>query len=175
MGAVIDRSMKALALRYPEAFVKVALPGMEGLSVEAIENPEVNVPEKRLDFVYKVSSRDGERLLHLEFQLEHESDLPKRMFTYNALLTESQKAPVISAVIYLERRDYAALPDEYAVTLEGRALNAFSYQVVRLWDYEEEIQAGNMPEFAPLLPMLARKKDEEVLSKTREQIGRAHL
>lgn len=84
---VIDRSVKALARLHPQAFVKVALGQAEDVAVETIENPEVNLPERRLDFVYGLRREDEEHLLHLEFQLEHEADIPKRMFTYNALLT----------------------------------------------------------------------------------------
>lgn len=42
--------------------------------------------------------------------------------------------------------------------------------MVRLWDYEDEIRSGNLPEFAPLLPLVSKRKDKEVLWKTRELI-----
>ncbi|MBC7326103.1 MAG: hypothetical protein H5T99_12455, partial [Moorella sp. (in: Bacteria)] len=167
---VFDRSVKALARRYPEPFVRVALGSLEDLSVETIENPEINLPEKRLDFVYGLRQEGREYILHLEFQLEHRADVPERMFTYNALLTASYDRPVLSAVIYLERRSYARLPQEYAVEFRGRIVHTFPYLVVRLWEYAEAISSGQLKELAPLLILLTEEKDEKVLARSRELI-----
>jgi len=167
---IIDRSVKALARLHPEAFVRVALGETQGVAVETIENPEINLPERRLDFVYGLRREDEERFLHLEFQLEHEPDVPKRVFVYNALLTAAFEKPVISAVIYLERRDYRHLPQEYTVSFAGQAVNSFRYRAVKLWDYAEAIARGELRELAPLLILLTREKDEEVLARARELI-----
>jgi len=56
---IFDRSVKALARRYPLPFIKVALGSIEDLTVATIENPEINLPERRLDFV--CSLRQDER------------------------------------------------------------------------------------------------------------------
>jgi len=113
---VIDRSLKVLAKQYPKAFIKLALGSVENMVFETIENPEINLPERRLDFVYGLTDEEQEYILHLDFQLRHEADLPERMHIYNALLTASNKKPVISKVIYLERREYRNLPQEYVVS-----------------------------------------------------------
>ncbi|MEW6424867.1 MAG: hypothetical protein AB1523_09005 [Bacillota bacterium] len=58
------------------------------------------------------------------------------MLTCNALLTASFGKPVISAVTNLECRDYRHhLPQEYAVSFDGQAVNTFTYQTIKLWDY----------------------------------------
>jgi hypothetical protein len=49
-GNVFDRSVKALG-------------SIENISVETIENPEINLPEKRLDFVYGLRREDREYIL----------------------------------------------------------------------------------------------------------------
>jgi len=167
---VFDRSVKALARRYPEPFVRVALGSTDDLTVETIENPEINLPERRLDFVYGLRQEDREYILHLEFQLEHQADVPERMFTYNALLTAAYERPVLSAVIYLERRNYRRLPQKYMVEFRGRAVHTFPYLVVRLWDYAEAIASGELRELAPLLILLTEEKDEKVLARSRELI-----
>ncbi|MGB9887968.1 MAG: Rpn family recombination-promoting nuclease/putative transposase [Moorellales bacterium] len=167
---VFDRSVKALARRYPEPFVRVASGSTEDLTVETIENPEINLPERRLDFVYGLRQEDREYILHLEFQLEHQADVPERMFTYNALLTAAYGRPVLSAVVYLERRGYRRLPQEYAVEFRGRPVHTFPYLVVRLWDHAEAIASGELRELAPLLILLTEKKDEKVLDRSRELI-----
>lgn len=74
---VVDRSLKALARRYPEPFVRVVLGSVEDLIVETIENPEINLPERRLDFVYGLQQERRDFILHLEFQLEHRADVPR--------------------------------------------------------------------------------------------------
>ncbi|MBC7335842.1 MAG: hypothetical protein H5U01_06165, partial [Clostridia bacterium] len=167
---VFDRSVKALARRYPEPFVRVALGSVEDLTVETIENPEINLPERRPDFVYGLRQKDREYILHLEFQLEHQADVPERMFTYNALLTAAYERPVLSAVIYLERRNYRQLPQEYVVEFRGRPVHTFPYLVVRLWEYAKAVASGELRELAPLLILLTEQKDEKVLARSRELI-----
>ena len=169
-GNVFDRSVKALARRYPQPFVKMALGSIENISVETIENPEINLPEKRLDFVYGLRQEDREYILHLEFQLEHRTDMPERMFTYNALLTATYERPVLSAVIYLERRNYRELPREYVVEFRGRKVHTFPYLVVKLWEYAGAIASGELSELSPLLILAAEEKDEKTLARSRELI-----
>jgi len=48
---------------------------------------EINLPEKRLDFIYGLQDQENEYILHLDFQLRHERDLPLRMHIYNLGLT----------------------------------------------------------------------------------------
>ncbi len=159
-----------MARQYPEAFIKVALGSTENIVFETIENPEINLPERRLDFVYGLSDEEKEYILHLDFQLRHEASLPERMHIYNALLTASNNKPVISKIIYLERREYRNLPQEYVVSYQGKRENVFTYQAIMLWDYTEKIASGELGELAPLLILLTKEKSEEVLVKSKELI-----
>ena len=79
--------------------------------------------------------------------------------------------PVITVAIYLNRRD-SPLPVSYEVDVNEVVLNRFEYQVVRLWEYVDEILAGKWPELSPLLAMLVERPDEEVLGRERELILR---
>ncbi|MEW6448243.1 MAG: hypothetical protein AB1426_09150 [Bacillota bacterium] len=99
MHHYIDRSLKALARRYPADFIRVVLGSYPAVTCRTIDNPEINLPERRLDFVYEVEDGEGTILLHLEFQLRHEPDLPRRIFEYNALLTAAHGTPAVSAVL----------------------------------------------------------------------------
>jgi len=92
------------------------------------------------------------------------------MHIYNALLTAGHNKPVISKVVYLERRDYRNLPQEYVVNYQGRRENIFIYQAIKLWDFTEEIIAGELKELAPLLILLTKEKNEEVLIRSKELI-----
>jgi len=116
-----------------------------------------------------LSYNDEEYLFHLEFQLQHKSDFPKRIFIYSAELTDLFQIPVISLVLYLERRK-SPLPDSYTVCLGDKVVNRFSYQVLKLWEYTKEIRAGKFPALAPLLSMLVEEPTEETLIEERELI-----
>jgi len=166
----IDRSLKALARRYPADFIRVVLGSYPAVTYRTVDNPEINLPERRLDFVYEVEDSEGITLLHLEFQIRHEPDLPRRIFEYNALLTAAHGVPAVSAVLYLERKEYKALPAAYTVALAEKTLHTFTYPVIRLWDYQEAILKGELRGLAPLLPLLSAEKDEAVLAHTKELI-----
>jgi len=166
--------LKVLAKEYPSAFIRLALDQVglkeEDWQCQAVENPEVNIPEKRLDYVYRLELEGEALLLHLEFQLRHQPDMPERMFKYSAFLTEALRLPVVPVVVYLERVDYDELPRAYTVKLKGQPVASYTYQVIRLWDRYEAISQGDLRELAPLLPMLADHRDEKVLERTKELI-----
>jgi hypothetical protein len=61
---IYDRSLKVLAKQYPKVFIKLALGSIENLIIETIENPEINLPERRLDFVYGLTDEEQEYILH---------------------------------------------------------------------------------------------------------------
>lgn len=54
---------------YADLFLKLAFPELNLRLVETLENVEMTLPEKRVDFIHKVEWEDEEYLLHLEFQL----------------------------------------------------------------------------------------------------------
>jgi len=45
----------------------LALGSIENINIETIENPEINLPERRLDFVYGLADEEQEYILHLDF------------------------------------------------------------------------------------------------------------
>ncbi|WP_406678001.1 Rpn family recombination-promoting nuclease/putative transposase [Moorella sp. ACPs] len=167
---VIDRSIKVLARQYPETFIKLVLGKDTGWEYQTMENPEINIPEKRLDFVYEIEQNDNKYLLHLEFQLRHEKEVPARIFKYSAYLTESYRLPVIPVVIYLEKRNYRRLPDAYIVEVNNKVVSRFTYQVIKLWEYEQDIAGGKLKELAPLLVLLKDNRDVALLEYTRKLI-----
>jgi len=130
---------------------------------------EISLPDQRVDFVHRVRYNGQEYLFHLEFQLEHRADLPRRLFVYAALLTEKYDGPVVTLVLYLDRR-VSEVPTEYVVQLGDEVMNRFTYRVLKLWDYEEEIRSGQYRELAPLLVMLVEQPDEATLARERELI-----
>jgi len=166
---IFDRALKNLAFHFAEVFLRLALPGaaIELIGWEA--NVEISLPDQRVDFVHRVRYNGQEYLFHLEFQLEHRADLPRRLFVYAALLTEKYDGPVVTLVLYLDRR-VSEVPTEYVVQLGDEVMNRFTYRVLKLWDYEEEIRSGQYRELAPLLVMLVEQPDEATLARERELI-----
>jgi hypothetical protein len=147
---VFDRTLKVLAFHFAETFLRLAFPGAKLELIGHETNVALNLPETWVDFVHRVRYNGQEYLLHLEFQLEHRSDMPCRLFVYAALLTAQYELPVITLVLYLQRRE-SDVPTEYAVSVGETVVNRFTYPVVRLWEHVDEIQSGQYRELAPLL------------------------
>jgi hypothetical protein len=166
---LFDRVLKILARHYAEAFVRLAFPNRQIQLVGTLENVEVTLPDRRVDFLHQLLAGDREYLLHFEFQFEHKTDYPRDVFTYSAELTDQHKKPVISIVLYLERRE-SPIPAEYVVNIDDFIIHRFTYPVLKLWDYEQQIRSGELREFAPLLILLSREKTEAVLHQERDLI-----
>jgi len=166
---LFDRALKVIARHYAGTLLALVFPDLPVRLVGTLENVELSLPTRRVDFAHRVEHEGREYLLHIEFQLKHEAELPRRMQLYHALLGEQFGMPVLSLVLYLRPRR-GPLPEAYEVRLGGQVVNRFRYPVVRLWDYVEEIRRGRYRELAPLLPMLVGEPDEGVLEVERALI-----
>jgi hypothetical protein len=166
---IFDRTLKIIARDHAEVFMKLAFPGEKIHLVGTLENVEISLPEERVDFVHEIEYNGEEYLLHIEFQLQHQKDFPKRVFVYSAELTTKFDKPVISLALYLLRRE-SPIPESYTVCLGNDVTNRFSYPVLKIWDYEEEIRSGKLKELAPLLPMIVKEPTMETLEEERQLI-----
>ena len=166
---LFDRVLKILGRHYAGAFLRLVFPNQQLQLVGTQENVELSLPDRRIDFLHQLKAGDEEYLLHFEFQLQHDANLPRRMFIYSAELTDQFQKAVISAVLYLERRESEIL-NEYVVQIGESVIHRFNYLVLKLWDYEEEIRSGQLREFAPLLVMLAQEKTEADLHREKALI-----
>jgi len=166
---VFDRVLKVIGRDYASLFLKLAFPELNLRLVETLENVEMTLPEKRVDFIHKVEWEDEEYLLHLEFQLRHRADFPRRMFHYSAMLSLQFGMPVLSLALYLEPRK-KPIPNEYVVKVGDVVVNRFSYPVLKLWEFREEIWRGKYRELAPLLVSLVEDLTPEVLAREKELI-----
>jgi len=167
--SVFDRALKIIARHYADTLLDLAFPDLPVRLVGTVENVELALPARRVDFAHRVEHEGEEYLLHIEFQLKHEAELPRRMHLYHALLGEQFGLPVLSLVLYLQPRQ-GPLPEAYEVWLGGQVVNRFRYPVLRLWDHVEEIRRGRYRELAPLLTMLVGEPDEGVLEAERALI-----
>ena len=145
-----DRSLKVIARNHADLFLRLALPNIPLTLVNQPENVELSLPVQPVDFVHRMLHQGQEWLLHIEFQLEHFADFPRRMCHTHGALTQQFKMPVLSFAVYLQRRK-APLPTEYLVEIDNVAINRFSYPVIKLWEYTQQIRSGQLRELAPLL------------------------
>ena len=164
-----DRAMKILSSLYSDLALKLLFPDQVIEVLDQQKNVELNLPEKRVDFVQRIRIGDREYLLHVEFQFRFNADVPKQAFVYSALLTEQSGLPVITVVLFLERTE-SELPDVYEVRVGDHVVHRFEYPVLKLWDYEEKIRSGNLRELAPLLALVSEKKDAKMLAQERQLI-----
>jgi len=166
---IFDRTLKIIARDHAGVFLKLAFPGEKINLVGTLENVELSLPEERVDFVHELEYNGQESLLHIEFQLQHQKDFPKRVFIYSAELTDQFDKSVISLALYLSRRE-SPIPESYTVSLGNNVINRFSYPVLKLWDYEEEIRSGRLKELVPLLPMIVKEPTVATLEEERQLI-----
>jgi len=166
---IFDRTLKIIARNHAETFLRLAFPDKETELLGVVENVEISLSVKPVDFVHRILYQGEERIFHLEFQLEHQADLPQRTFITSAELTDLFKEQVLSLVLYLKPRQ-ATIPKEYESRLGEIIVNRFTYPVLKLWDYVEQIRNGTLRELAPLLTMLVEKPDEILLAEERTLI-----
>jgi len=166
---IYDRTLKIIARNYADSLLALAFPDMPIRLLGTLENVELSLPVRPVDFVHRIAYAEQEYILHLEFQLEHTSDFARRLCGYYGALTEQFQLPVLTLVLYLQPRR-AAVPSEYATMLGDLVVNRFTYPVLKLWEYVDEIAAGRYPGLVPLLTMLIPHPDAETLRLERQLI-----
>lgn len=165
-----DHALKLLARTYPEAFLRLGFPDQPAQLVDTQANVELALEIDRVDFLHQVTLQGTAAYLHIDFQLEHDVDCPRRFFVYNAMLTELKKpTPIITLPVYLRPR-LAELPSSYEVKVGETLFHRFTYQPLKLWRYVDQIRDGTFYIFAPLLPLLTRSTDEALLVEERQLI-----
>lgn len=161
-----DQTLKILARNHTEVFLRLAFPHTPVHLVGTLENVELILPTRPVDFVHRVAYKGQEYLFHLEFQWAHEKGFPQRLFSYVGLLTEQYKLPVLALALYLKPR-VAPLPHAYVVKLADQPVNQFTYPVIKLWEHVAQIRNGQYRELAPLLLLLVAPPTEQLLQEER--------
>lgn len=164
-----DRSLKVIVRNHAELFLRLLRPDLPLALVKQPENVELSLPVQPVDFVHRMLYEEEEQLLHIEFQLEHFADFPRRMCHLHGALTQQYRLPVHSFAIYLNYRK-APIPNEYIAQLGDVVTNRFTYPIIKLWEYVAQIRNGHLRELAPLLVMLEENPDAETLQIERELI-----
>ena len=167
-----DHSLKIIARTYPEHFLRLGFPGQPMKLLGTLSNVELALEIDRVDFLHEIELNGERAYFHVDFQLTHTEECPRRFFVYNGMVTELKKPyPVITLPIYLRPRE-KEIPDCYEVKVGGVVFHKFTYEPVRLWMYVDQILSGEYYVFAPLLPVLLSPLSEEHLFEERQVILR---
>ncbi len=166
---LFDRTLKVIARNHADLFLRLAFPDLPVRLVGTLENVEVSLPTRPVDFVHRVEHEGGEYILHIEFQLAHEAGFPRRLCVYHGMLSAQFDVPVLTMVVYLRPRRVPP-PEDYVTRLGSRVVNRFSYPVIELSDYVDDICSGRYRELAPLLVVLVPDPDSETLQLARSLI-----
>lgn len=166
---IFDRTLKIIARNHADIFLKLAFPQHHVQLVGTVDNVEISLPVKPVDFVHHVIFDGEPYLFHLEFQLQHKDYLPQRTFITSAELTEQFNIPVLTVFLYVRPRK-KAIPRQYTTRLGDEVINQFSYPVIKLWDYVAAIRQGHYRALAPLLVLLVPNPDEALLQEEKSLI-----
>lgn len=100
-----DHALKILARTYPAEFLRLGFPDQSVRLLEEQTNVELALEIDRVDFLHKIELQGTQAYLHIDFQLEHDGDCPRRFFVYNAMLSELKKpTPIITLPVYIRSR-----------------------------------------------------------------------
>jgi predicted transposase YdaD len=169
-SSLIDRSLKVLFRREPAALCRLVGAAADPDRIR-LGDVTVNIPEHRADHLFLLGDDDDPSrwALHLEYQLQPDLRVLGSWHHKNAALNAQLDRPVILTVVYLTKGDRATFPD--TLTLTGGGLtNTYSFHTVRLWEHEERIRDGDLPELAPLLVLCEDEPGEETLRRERSLI-----
>lgn len=129
-----DTTLKTWVKENPAEILPVLLPGavyQESVDIEAIK------PTMRTDRVFKILYRGAPHVLDIEFESGSDTNMPARLYAYNAIFYLEYGLPVISMIVYPFRTAIAQSPlriksgEEELVTFHFHTLPLFTLEAER--------------------------------------------
>jgi len=145
---------KVVLREAPLGLVRLAFPGFEVRSVTPDET-ELQALERRMDKLFELTL-EGEKestWVHIEVEATWASDVPQKTF-WRWSLAHQARASVRSLVFVLRPGDKQGAPTNvHEVTVLGRHVVTFHFDVVCLWSLEASaVLAQRDPGVLPLVP-----------------------
>ncbi|WP_009633860.1 DUF4351 domain-containing protein [Synechocystis sp. PCC 7509] len=159
-----DNLCKYLSEKYPNSFASWLLG--KPVTVGEVIKSELSIEPIRADSVTFL--RTQERILHLEFQVEVDTNppLPLRMLDYWVRLHRRYRQPVTQIVILLKKPAKATV-----IATEFHLENTrHSYQVVKMWEQDPAIFLADIA-LLPLATLAATQEPEKLLTQISQQIS----
>src|SRR5262249_45478138 len=144
-----------------------------GLPPARFSDTSIRSREHRADMVllFLEDGEEGAFGWHLEFQAGEDRRELLAWIQKNAALNSQLKRPISLIVVYLQR---CAASSCLEITAGG-VPNRHEFTAVRLWELEDRIRSGELPELAPFLILWNHDRGEEALSEQRELLLSAPL
>lgn len=166
----IDRAIKVLLGDYPEKCLDLFFGQDRQVVFQGVEDPQINIPERRTDKVWLVSEQGKDAAIHIEAILEPKtSELPD-FYIKNALLEAVLKRPVVTVLLYLEKGKYQTFPYIYERRV-GVFTDSHVFARVLLWEYKARILSGEFKELAPLLVLFEDEPSLTILDQEKQLIA----
>ena len=167
-----DVELKVLYSKYAHDLLRLTGDGDAAvLSTQVIELQEI---KRSVDCVIKLRRAGEIYYRHIEFQAEKDAEMAERCFRYNTRLLLQLGAPVLTTVVYLFPPGPAEDELLYRVILTDREVNAWRFDVVRLWELEAaEALASEAPGLLALVPLMSGGDRFETYKRAGEAIRRA--
>ncbi|MDZ7362038.1 MAG: DUF4351 domain-containing protein [candidate division KSB1 bacterium] len=166
----IDRAVKALLSKYPEKCLDLFFGQKRSVVFQGVEDPQINIPERRADKVWLISDHGRNVAVHIEAMLEPKRRELGNFKTKNALLEEALKRPVVTVILYLEKGKYETFPYIYE-TQAGLLKNSHVFARILLWEHKDRILSGKLKELAPFLSLFEDKPKVSLLEREKELIA----
>jgi len=161
-----DDSMKMLVRANPQALVSLLLPGAK---FEGEQDKELKARTVEADLLYNVIWRGRKIILHVEFQVEADKNMARRVWEYNVLTDYLTGCPVYSVVIYLVKRG-TIVESCYKDEIAGQR-RLLDFQSIKLWEVPAKmLQQKGLEGLLPLLPLTQGGKSREVVEETIVQL-----
>lgn len=162
-----DTWLKALALRHPQDLLRL-VGDVHGTATSA-QILELQSIARRVDCVIAVRQGETGYYRHIEFQAETQPEMARRCFRYNTQLILQLEAPVLTTVLYLVPPGPAEQGLEFRVAIQGREVNVWRFEVVRLWELEAEgALSSGAPGLLTLVPLMKGNTLEAIVRADRE-------
>jgi predicted transposase YdaD len=149
-----DDTIKTLVGRNPQAIISFVL---EGAVYQSDVERELKARTVLADSLYYVRWHDEPIVLHIEFQVGSETEMPRRIWEYNALADIVTGKPVYSVVCYLVPRSTIPEPVYVRHLPDGQQVHVCAFRQIKLWEVPAD--AFEQPGLENLLPLLPLAKD----------------
>jgi len=158
--------MKMLVRANPQALVSLLLPGAK---FQGEQDKELKARTVEADLLYNVIWRGRKIILHVEFQVEADKNMARRVWKYNVLTDYLTGCPVYSVVIYLVKRG-TIVESRYQDEIAGQR-RLLDFQSIKLWEVPAKtLQQKGLEGLLPLLPLTQGGKSREVVEETIVQL-----
>lgn len=165
----IDRAAKVLFGRFAEKALDLFFGEDHQVIFQGVEDPQINIPERRADKVWLVADQGKDAVIHIEIMLEPKASELPNFNTKAALLQEILKRPVVTVIVYLEKGKYETFPYSYE-SQAGSLKNTHVFACILLWEYKDRILSGEFKEFAPFLVLCEDEPNETLLDRAKQLI-----